>query len=186
MIGLFLGGIAHYFILESLGDLIPANLPPPSIEPFLLSSITALIVVISFAWPFLNNLLKTPPKLLLNRVETQKQPIIFTATSMAIGLAILVYVGTQDILISFYIIAGLCAFIILAYGLTQLFIRLIIKRSRKQMVSTRLAARMLGANQRMVSLQIIAIAITFFSLALIQTLRDDLVSCWHTHVHVHH
>jgi len=182
VIGLFLGGIAHYFILESLGDLIPANLPPPSIEPFLLSSITALIVVISFAWPFLNNLLKTPPKLLLNRVEAQKQPIIFTATSMAIGLAILVYVGTQDILISFYIIAGLCAFIILAYGLTQLFIRLIIKRSRKQMVSTRLAARMLGANQRMVSLQIIAIAITFFSLALIQTLRDDLVTSWQSKV----
>jgi len=182
VIGLFLGGIAHYFILESLGDLIPANLPPPSIEPFLLSSLTALIVVISFAWPFLNNLLKTPPKLLLNRVEAQKQPIIFTATSMAIGLAILVYVGTQDILISFYIIAGLCAFIILAYGLTQLFIRLIIKRSRKQMVSTRLAARMLGANQRMVSLQIIAIAITFFSLALIQTLRDDLVSSWQSKV----
>jgi len=182
VIGLFLGGIAHYFILESLGDLIPANLPPPSIEPFLLSSLTALIVVLSFAWPFLNNLLKTPPKLLLNRVEAQKQPIIFTATSMAIGLAILVYVGTQDILISFYIIAGLCAFIIFAYGLTQLFIRLIIKRSRKQMVSTRLAARMLGANQRMVSLQIIAIAITFFSLALIQTLRDDLVSSWQSKV----
>jgi putative ABC transport system permease protein len=182
VIGLFLGGIAHYFILKSLGDLIPANLPPPSIEPFLLSSITALIVVISFAWPFLNNLLKTPPKLLLNRIEAQKQPIIFTATAMAIGLAILVYVGTQEILISFYIIAALCVFILLAYCLTQLFISLIIKRSQTQTVSTRLAARMLGANRRMVSLQIIAIAITFFSLALIQTLRDDLVSSWQSKV----
>ena len=181
-IGLAIGGVGHYFILNSLGDLIPSSLPPPGIEPFLLSSITALIVVISFAWPFLSNLLKTPPKLLLNHAEAQKQPVIFTMTSMAIGLAIIVYVGTQDVLISFYIMAGLCAFILMAYGLTQLFIRWIIKRSKTQTVSTRLGARMLGANRRMASVQIIAIAITFFSLALIQTLRDDLVSSWQSKV----
>jgi putative ABC transport system permease protein len=180
--GLSVGGIGHYFILHSLDDLIPSSLPPPGIEPFLLSSFTALIVVISFAWPFLNNLLKTPPKLLLNHAEAQAPPIIFTVTSMTIGLAIIVYVGTQDVLISFYIIAGLCLFILIAYGLTQVIIRWIIKRSKIQAVSTRLGARMLGANRRMVSLQIIAIAITFFSLALIQTLRDDLVSSWQSKV----
>ncbi len=182
VIGWFLGGITHYFILYSLRDLIPSSLPPPGMEPFLLSSITALIVVVSFAWPFLNNLLKTPPKLLLNHAEAQEQPIIFTVTSMAIGVSIIVYIGTQDVLISFYIIAGLCSFILMSYGLTQLFIRWIIKRSEMQSVSTRLGARMLGANRRMVSLQIIAIAITFFSLALIQTLRDDLVSSWQSKV----
>ncbi len=182
VIGMFLGGITHYFILNSLRDLIPSSLPPPGMEPFLLSSITALIVVVSFAWPFLNNLLKTPPKLLLNHAEAQEQPIIFTVTSMAIGLSIIVYLGTQDVLISFYIIAGLCAFILLAYGLTQLLIHWIIIRSEMQAVSTQLGARMLGANRRMVSLQIIAIAITFFSLALIQTLRDDLVSSWQSKV----
>ncbi len=182
LIGLSIGGVGHYFILNSLGDLITSTLPPPGIEPFLLSSITALIVVISFAWPFLSHLLKTPPKLLLNHAEAQKQPVVFTVTSMAIGLAIIVYAGTQDILISFYIMAGLCAFILMAYGLTQLFIRWIIKRSQTQTASTRLGARMLGANRRMTSLQIIAIAITFFSLALIQTLRDDLVSSWQSKV----
>ena len=182
VIGLSIGGLGHYFILNSLKDLIPSSLPPPGIKPFLLSSFTALIVVISFAWPFLNNLLKTPPKLLLNHAEAQAPPIIFTVMSMTIGIAIIVYVGTQDVLISFYIIAGLCSFTLIAYGLTQFFIRWIIKRSKKQAVSTRLGARMLGANRRMVSLQIIAIAITFFSLALIQTLRDDLVSSWQSKV----
>ena len=182
VIGLSLGGITHYFILDSLKDLIPSSLPPPGIEPFFLSSMTALIVVISFAWPFLNNLLKTPPKLLLNHAEAQAPPIYFTIMSMTIGLAIIVYVGTQDVLISFYIIAGLFLFILIAYGLTQFIIRWIIKRSKMQAVSTRLGARMLGANRRMASLQIIAIAITFFSLALIQTLRDDLVSSWQSKV----
>lgn len=182
MFGLLLGGVAHFFLLKSLAGLLPPVLPAPSIEPFLVSSITALIVVISFAWPFLNNLLKTPPKLLLNRIEAQKQPILFTAIAMATGISIIVYMGTKEILISVYIIASLCAFIVLAYVLTQLFIRWIIKRSQSQPVATRLGARMLGANKRMASLQIIAIAITFFSLALIQTLRDDLVSSWRSKV----
>lgn len=180
--GLLLGGIAHTVILNSLGDLIPSSLPPPGIKPFLLSSLTSLVVVISFAGPFLNNLLKTPPKLLLSSAETRQQPIVFTASSMAAGLAILVYAGTLDVLISFYIMAGLSVLILLTYALTQLFIHWIIKRSKTKTVTTRLGARMLGANRRMVTLQIIAIAITFFSLALIQTLRDDLVASWQSKV----
>ena len=182
IIGLFLGGIAHFVILNSLGGLVPDTLPTPSIAPFLLSSTTALIVLASFAWPFLSNLLNTPPKLLLNRIETQRQPFIFTASAMATGLTILVYMGTKEVLISFYIILILCVFIVLAYALTQLFIGWNIKHSQSRSVSARLGARMLGANRRMVSLQIIAIAITFFSLALIQTLRDDLVTSWQSKI----
>lgn len=180
--GLIFGGIAHYFILNSLGDLIPSSLPPPSIQPFLLSSMTSLVVVISFAWPFLNNLLKMPPKILLNISTEEKQSVIFTTIAMAVGLAILVHVGTQDVLISLYIISGISLFVVIAYGLTQWLIRWVIKQSQKKSVATRLAARMLGANRRMASLQIIAIAMTFFSLALIQTLRDDLLSSWQSKV----
>ncbi len=182
LIGLAIGSVGHYSVLNSLGSLIPSNLPPPGIEPFLLSGITALIVVISFAWPFLSHLLKIPPKLLLNRAEVQKQPIIFTVTSMAIGLAMIIYLGIRDIFISFYVIAILYVFILIVYGLTQLLIHWIIRRGKIQTVSIRLGARMLGANRRMTSLQIIAISITFFSLALIQTLRDDLLSSWQSKV----
>ena len=178
IIGLLLGAVAHLLILYSLGGLIPETLPAPGPGPYLLSSCTALVVVASFAWPFLKNLLNTPPRLLLNRVEVQRQPVIFTATAMAVGLSVLVFAGVRDILISIYVILALCLFIVLAYGLTRMLMNWIIKRSQAGSVSTRLGARMLGANRRIASLQIIAIAITFFSLALIQTLRDDLVSSW--------
>ena len=182
IIGLLFGGVVHLLLLHNLGGLIPDNLPPPGPGPFLMSSVTALVVVSGFAWPFLKNLVRTPPKLLLNRFEEQHQPIIFTAIAMTTGLAVLVYAGTREVLISFYVILALCLFVILAYGLTRILIGWITKRSRVGSVSTRLGARMLGANRRIVSLQIIAIAITFFSLALIQTLRDDLVSSWKSKV----
>ncbi len=181
-IGLVLVGGAHLLILQSLGELIPETLPLPSVKPFLLSSLTALIVVASFAWPFLQKLLHTPPKLLLNRVEMQQHPIIITAISMLIGLSILVFMGTQELMMSAYIIIILCVFIALAYLLTQLVINWVVRHSQSANVSTKLSARMINANRRIVSLQIIAIAITFFSLALITTVRDDLLASWQSKV----
>ena len=182
VIGLAFGGLAHVLLLNSLGELIPETLPLPSFKPFLLSVLTAMIVVASFAWPFLNKLLHTPPKLLLNRVETQKHPIIPTAVSMLAGLSILVFISSQHILMSTYIIVVLCGFIALTYFLTQLVINVVVKQSRSAKTSTRLTARMINSNRRIVSLQIIAIAITFFSLALITTIRDDLIVSWQSKV----
>ena len=182
VLGLLIGGVAHFFILRSLGDLIPETLPPASIKPYLLSAFTALVVVGSFAWPFLNKLLKTAPKLLLNRTETQQQPIIFTVIAMVIGLSVIVYVGTQEVMVSVYIIAVLFIFVLLTYFVTKYFISAYAKHSESKSVSTKLTARSLKANRRMVIVQVVAIAITFFSLALISTIRDDLVASWQSKV----
>ncbi len=182
IIGLVIGGVAHIFILRSLGDLIPETLPAASIKPFLLSAFTALIVVISFAWPFLNKLLKTAPKLLLNRTEIQQQPIIFTVMAMLLGLSVIIYMGTQELMISVYIIAVLFVFVLLAYFITRYFIKWYSKYSESKSVSTKLTARSLKANRRMVVVQVVAISITFFSLALISTIRDDLVASWQSKV----
>jgi putative ABC transport system permease protein len=182
IIGLTIGGVAHIFILKSLGDLIPETLPAASAKPYILSAFTALVVVVSFAWPFLNKLLKTAPKLLLNRTETQQQPVIFTLVTMLVGLSTIVYLGTQEIKISLYIIIVLFLFILLAYFITKYFIRWYVKYSESKNVSTKLTARSLQANRKMVIVQVVAIAITFFSLALISTIRDDLVASWQSKV----
>ncbi len=182
IIGLMIGGVAHIFILRSLGDLIPEALPAASIKPFLLSAFTAFVVVASFAGPFLNKLLKTAPKLLLNRTETQQQPVIFTVLAMLIGLSAIVYVGTQEVKISLYIIIVLFLFVLLAYFITNYFISWYARHSESKSVSTKLTARSLKANRRMVIVQVVAIAITFFSLALISTIRDDLVASWQSKV----
>jgi putative ABC transport system permease protein len=177
-----IGGIAHIFILSSLGELIPETLPSATIKPFLLSAFTALIVVASFAWPFLNKLLHTAPKLLLNRLEVQEHPVLFTVISMLFGLSVIIYVGTQEMMISIYIIAVLFIFILLALFITRFFINWFVKYSEVKSVLTKLTARSLKANRRMVVVQVIAIAITFFSLALISTIRDDLVASWQSKV----
>jgi putative ABC transport system permease protein len=182
IIGFMIGGVGHVLILHSLGDLIPEALPTASFKPFLLTTFTAVVVVTSFAWPFLNKLLHTAPKLLLHRLETQKQPILFTVVTMLLGISVLIFLGTQDVMISFYIIAVLFLFVVFAYAFTFLLIGWFVKHSQFSSVSTKLTVRNLKANRRMVCVQVVAVAITFFSLALITTIRDDLVASWQAKV----
>lgn len=181
-IGFAIGGITHIIILNALGDLIPESLPVASIKPFILSAITATIVVVSFAWPFLNKLLHTAPKLLLNRLESQQHPILLTIVFILFGLSLLIYLSTQDVLISVYIISTLFVFVLIAYFTSRLSIGWFVKYSQSRNTSIKLAARSLKANRHMVAVQVIAVALTFFSLALISTIRDDLIVSWQSKV----
>ena len=181
-IGLLIGGLVHIVILNTLADLIPETLPAASAEPYLLSSLTALIIVISFAWPFLNKLLHTAPKLLLNRFESKQTSILSTAIYILIGLAVLIYLSTNDIVISVYIIGILFVFIFITHYMTKLSIHWLVNYTQDKVASIKLAARSLNANFLMVAIQVIAVAMTFFSLALVATIRDDLVTSWQAKV----
>ncbi|MFK8068508.1 MAG: ABC transporter permease [Gammaproteobacteria bacterium] len=183
LIGLLIGYGAHLLLLNSLGGLLPDNLPGATIKPLFISCLMALIVVVSFAWPFISQLLTTLPKQLLHATEVQAFPIVRASIGMMIGILILVQIATQEWRLSFGVIGGVAVFVALAYGLTQWIINLLVKhRQRKGNAYAKLGARMLSANRRMASMQIIAIGITFFALALIQTLRDDLLSTWQSKV----
>lgn len=182
IIGFAIGGMAHMLILNALGELIPETLPAPSVKPFILSALTAAIIVISFGWPFINKLLRTAPKLLLNRVESERHPILITIIFISLGLSLLTYLATQDILISVYIIGVLFVFVLISYLATHFIISQFVEYTQPKYTSIKLAARSLNANRHMVAIQVVAVALTFFSLALISTIRDDLVVSWQSKV----
>lgn len=181
-IGFLIGGLGHIIILNTLADLIPETLPAASTKPYLLSSLTALIIVISFAWPFLNKLLHTAPKLLLNRFELKQSSILSTVAYILFGLAVLIYLLTNDIIIGAYVIGILFAFIFIAHLTTKIAIKWLVNYTQDKYTSIKLAARSLNANRSMVAIQVIAVAMTFFSLALVSTIRDDLVTSWQSKV----
>ncbi|MEM7304780.1 MAG: FtsX-like permease family protein, partial [Pseudomonadota bacterium] len=180
--GFLVGLIAQAMIVESLGELIPEDLPEATIKPYIVSAMTALIIIVSFVWPFVKTLLNTPPKLLLNEKSSQQRSLYFTSLFILIGISTLIYIATNDVLTSVYIIGVLFVFIIISLLATRYSISLLLKSAAKKSTSTMLAARSLNANRLMVSVQIVAVALTFFSLALIGTIRDDLVTSWQSKV----
>ena len=182
MTGFLAGLFAQQMIVNSLGDLIPENLPAAGIKPYIISSLTALIIVVSFVWPFVRTLLQTPPRLLLNNRVSQQHSILFTMLFISIGIALLIYMSTRDLLTSVYIIGVLVVFIVISLIIIKYLIAYLRQHAHTRDASTRLAARSLNANSLMVSVQVIAVALTFFSLALIGTIRDDLVNSWQSRV----
>lgn len=182
LIGILLGGVIHLIIIHNLTSVLPDALPASSYKPYVISVFTALVIVASFAWPFLNKLRHTPPKLLLNRIESQEASLVFTVIAMMTGLSILVFMATDNLMHTIYIIFILCMFVIFSYFITTSVISLIAKLKESSNNRTKLSVRMLSSNRRMVALQVIAIAITIFSLSLITTIRDDLLASWQSKV----
>lgn len=181
-LGLGIGAVAHTIILSGLAELIPEQLPSASAKPYVISILTALVIVFSFTWPFLYKLVNTSPKLLLMQSEVKQLNIWLTFLSAGIGIFILVQLGISDWYLSVSILLGLFIFIVATYYFIKLIFKLFVALSKKSSVHAKLAARMLSANKRMVNIQIIAIGVTIFCLALIYTLRDDMLSAWQSKV----
>lgn len=182
VVGLLLGGLVHLGILNGLGELIPADLPDPSLRPFVSSVLTAALIVLSFAWPFLSRLMKTAPKALLSQHSEEAGKTGWILLSLLVGLSALVQFNTGNVAISAVLIAGLGLAVGLMYAIALWAIRIFHRSAQGRSIHFRLGARILNANRTMASLQVIAIAMTFFSLALVQTLRDDLLESWQAKV----
>lgn len=183
VMGLLLGGAVHLSLLNSLGDLIPAELPAASYKPYLYSVLTALLIVISFAWPFLRGLMQSSPKALLNQQQgVAASNMRWVLLSLALGLSALVQFNTGNILLSLGLMAALAISVGIMYALSLYAIKLFKRLASTRSVHLRLGARIVSANKTMAALQVIAIAMTFFSLALVQTLRDDLLVSWQASV----
>ena len=180
--GLLLGGGVHSIIVASLAEVLPQQLPAASWKPWLLSSLTALLVVLSFAWPFLRSLISTAPKILLMPKESRQQKLWPVICSVFIGMLILIYLNLQSGIFTLALVSGLALYLGLAVLIVLLSLWLLNRIGRLASPRFKLSLRLLNANKRMTGLQIIAVALTFFSLALIQTLRDDLISSWQAKV----
>lgn len=181
-LGLGIGAVAHTIILSGLAELIPEQLPSASMKPYIVSILTALVIVFSFTWPFLYKLVNTSPKLLLMQSDAKQLNIWLTFLSAGVGIFILVQLGISDWYLSVSILLGLFIFIVATYYFIKLIFKLFITLSKNSSVHAKLAARMLSANKRMANIQIIAIGVTIFCLALIYTLRDDMLSAWQSKV----
>lgn len=180
--GLAIGAAAHEFILSGLADLVPEKLPSATVGPYIVSVLTTLIIVSSFSLPFLYKLLRTSPKLLLLKSESDQQNSWLPLISAGVGIFLLVQLGVSDWYMSASILAGLIVFTLLVYIFIKFLFNVFVRFNQNRNAHAKLAARMLWANKRMANIQVIAIGVTIFCLALIYTLRDDMLSAWQSKV----
>ncbi|GJB97153.1 ABC transporter permease [Aeromonas caviae] len=107
LMGLVAGSAMQWLTLNLLGDLLPADLPPPSWRPFALGLAVAFFITLMLAFvPFLR-LLKVPPLRVLRRELEAGIPPWLTVPVGLIGLFALVWGFTADIRLACGLIGGM-------------------------------------------------------------------------------
>ena len=183
-VGLSVGYGFHTLLVWGVQEYLPDALPAASITPWLVSLLAALIIVLGFAVPLLQGLLKISPKALFSATDALYFPRFWGTVSISISLLLLIQFSTRDWLLTLGIGGGLLLFTGLCVGFVLVIMRMLRGYSEGPRVKAthRLGSRLLLSERALVTLQTIAIAITVFALALIQTLRDDLIVAWQAQV----
>ena len=91
LVGSALGFIAQELLTRLLGDLVRADLPPPTLAPAVLGGVTALAILVGFALPPMLQLKRVPPARVLRR-NLEPPPLRY---SVSIVLAVAVLLGEQ-------------------------------------------------------------------------------------------
>ena len=177
-LGLVFGAGIHQILLHSLGGLLPESLPAAGATPAVLSACTVLIVVVSFAGPFLRGLWCVPPRSLLHRVTPVMPRPWVTLCVMWCGLAVLINFAVRDQVLTMAVLTVMSLALLLAWFVLQAAVRSLVFLAPRFGVTTQLAVRFLAASRVVVVIQVLAVASIVFALAMVQTVRDDLMRSW--------
>ncbi|WP_421272815.1 ABC transporter permease [Aeromonas taiwanensis] len=178
LIGLAAGSAMQWLTLYLLGDLLPADLPPPSWRPFALGLAVAFFITLLLAFvPFLR-LLKVPPLRVLRReLEAGIPPWLMVPVGL-LGLFALVWGFTADVRLAVGLIGGMGVLMLLlallASGLLRLGSRL------KGPHALRLAISHLSRERSSGLFQLAGFALALMLFGLLWAARVDLLEGFST------
>ncbi|MBA5690046.1 ABC transporter permease [Rugamonas apoptosis] len=178
--GVAIGYGSHFALVNWLGQLAPAGLPPPGWAPALQGMAASLILLLGFALPPVLQLRNVPQLRLLRRDTAPPQASALGG--YVLGLAMfgsLLAWQTGDVMLALVaggaFVVGGAAFALLAWlGLALL------KRSRGAFVHAawRLAVTDMTRQPGATVLQVTALALGLTALLLLTVVRADLLAAW--------
>jgi len=178
-IGCVLGLFTQLVITELLGQLLLAQLPPPSYKAVLLGYATGIVLLIGFALPPLLALRRVPPLRVL-RKDTTGQPvsgwILYLAVVICMALLLYWQIGDMKLVITVLggILITLALLAVAAYGLI-----LSLNRLRGQVgVAWRFGLANISRRPASSVIQIVAFGLGIMVLLLLSTVRSDLLNDW--------
>ena len=182
LVGVLVGFGAHYVLLELLGSLVAADLPPVSLLPAFQGVATGMLLLVGFALPPVLQLRNVPHNRVIRREQAAPKPMALATY----GLGICVFVGlllwqAGDIRMALMTAAGF----LVGFGLFALVAWLGI-RSLKRMrggfdnQSWRFAVTSLQRRPGATVVQVVSLALGLMALLILTVVRGDLTQAWRT------
>ena len=179
--GSMLGWLAQQVLAWLLGDLVQADLPPPSLAPVLMGLVTAFAILVGFALPPLLQLRRVPPARVLRR-NLDPPPLRY---SVSWGLALAALLGVlfwlvRDARLVTFVSAGIAVTLVVLYGAGMLLVRATGRLRGAVGIAWRYGLANLGRRGRESVVQVVAFGLGLMVLLLLAVVRDDLLETWRT------
>ncbi|MEX0740700.1 MAG: FtsX-like permease family protein [Pseudohongiella sp.] len=179
VVGSALGWLVHEGILLLLQSVIPVELPSASFTPFWLGALTAFICLFAFAMPPLLALKHTSPLRVL-RKDLADAPLS-TSLPYVFGMAgalVLILWYSQDLLISFFLVAAVAGVALVLSAMSYLLLRTGSAAGMRAGSAWMLAMSAVRRRRRQSVLQVLVFSLTIMSLLTLALLRTDLINDW--------
>ncbi|RFP12439.1 ABC transporter permease [Duganella sp. BJB488] len=181
VIGVLLGFGCHFVLLEWLGKLVDADLPPPGWQPALQGLVAGLALLLGFALPPLLQMRNVSQVRLLRREQEAPQARTIAGYALGAGVftALLVW-QTADVMLGL-IAAAAFALCGLVFGLAAWLGVGALRPMRGLFnhAAWRFAVTDMRRRPAASVTQIVALALGLTALLLLTVVRGDLLSAWH-------
>lgn len=180
LIGVALGFLAHFFLLESVGKLLTSDLPPLSWLPALQGMATGLLLLVGFALPPILQLRNVPHNRVIRREQEAPQALTLLTYLLGLGMFVaLLLWQAGDLQLGFItalgFLLGMCGFALVAWLAVASLKRL---RTLFAASAWRFAITALQRRPGATVMQVVSLALGLMALLLLTVVRGDLVSAW--------
>jgi putative ABC transport system permease protein len=180
VIGVAVGFAAHFVLLELIGSLLPADLPPVSILPALQGIATGMLLLVGFALPPVLQLRNVPHNRVIRREQAAPQPMALATYGLGIGVfvALLLWqAGDPRLALTTAggFLGGFAVFALVAWLGLRLLKRL---RGVSAHQGWRFAVTSLQRRPGATIVQVVSLALGLMALLLLTVVRGDLVAAW--------
>jgi putative ABC transport system permease protein len=180
VLGMLLGFGSHYVLLEMLGRLVSADLPPPSFLPALQGVATGMLLLAGFALPPVLQLRNVPHNRVIRREQGAPKPAALATygLGMASFTALLLW-QAGDLQLALYTALGFLG----AFGLFALagWLGLASLKSLRGVFNHqgwRFAVTSLQRRPGATVVQVVSLALGLMALLLLTVVRGDLMTAW--------
>jgi len=174
--GLLLGFAIQSLLIYSLADLIPKDLPAPSLKPLFLIVVMALTLTFVSAYSPLSKLLKTPPLRVLRLDMSDQKRNWLGLGLILVGPIGLVWLVSGDLLLSGALLLGL---VVLMLGVAVLaWALLLLSKPFFPKGAIHLALQRLRRHRWQSMVQLSGLATALLLMAIVLNLSGDLSYIW--------
>ena len=178
-LGVGLGMLAQFALVETLGGLIPGRLPLPQATPMLGGAGIGLLLLLGFGLPPLLRLRGVPPMRVLNRSFAALPPASLLAYLLALAATVALAVqATGDLRLAAWVLGGLAALALLAAVAGALLLAMLRRLQGRLRGPWKLGLAALTRRRALAVVQLVGLSLSLCALLLLAVVGPGLLGQW--------